>query len=214
MKRFVAVLIIALFVVGGIFAFSFSTENLKAGAQVGYTHMGLNFGDDTLELGVYVPGISVSGTAEYGITEAIAIKAELGANIYLHPHTSATYGGETHREVADETVPVHFNMYLGGEYGFVLNDRFSVSAGAGFKMMVGKLDSDMDSANVYFGLGMEAVGRYKIDEHFTATAGLQFGWFFANTAEDLTEQAKLVRDAGGHWFEHGVNAYAGVVYSF
>lgn len=209
MKKFIIAMMIICFAVTSAFAI----DGLKVGAETGYTQYGITLKADDAKVAIGVGGFTFSGVATYQVVENVDAVVKLGFNAYGKPHTAFTYGGNTAKEVEDETVPVHFTTYVGGRYTYTINDQFSAYVGLGADMMVGKLDREDDKVAAFFGLNTELAGQYKINDKFTVNLGGTFTWFFADTAEEFKDIKKNVKDAGGSWFEYRFGATAGVTYS-
>lgn len=207
MKKILITLLILSVALTSIFAI----DGLKVGGEVGYTRFGINIKMNDVKANIGVNAFTFSGVAEYEVAKGIDVVAKAGLNVYGKPVTKVTYGGETHKEVADETVPVHFTAYVGGKYTYTINDQFSAYAGAGFDLTVGKLDRNSEKAGCFFGAKAEIAGKYQINDKLAVTLGGGFTWIFADTSEELKDLRELF--SGASFFEYKFGAAVGVTYT-
>ncbi|MCR5443072.1 MAG: porin family protein [Sphaerochaetaceae bacterium] len=215
-KRIFAIVLIVCLVSGIAFA---AKGDIKVGAQAG-------FGTDRSSYKSIVAGNKVNynktifngfffvATGEYDVTDAIGIKAEAGI---------LTMGKGTSRVICkdlgiDSTLdgpeaPVNFSFYLGGQYEFEIGDDFSLAAGAGVDMMLGKQDKDLEKGNGRIGVGFEAVGSYAINNDIDVTLGARYAIYFINTNSDDARNIQDWKDAGGSVFQSGLKIFAGCTYT-
>jgi hypothetical protein len=189
MKKVFAIVLIACIAFG--VAFAAKSADLKVGAQLGYGGMSLKMADAEAPSSNYIQvslgGFEFAGTAEYQIADAVSLKAELGMNLFGKAKTVMCIAGhKSDPSEADSSTGPNFIIYLGAQYNLELSKEINLGVGAGFDVLMGKLDSeDSDSFNAAMGLGAEVVGSYAIDKNISINLGGKFAWHFINTNEDI-----------------------------
>jgi len=187
MKKVFAIVLIACFAFG--VAFAAKSADLKVGAQLGYgMHIITAKYDSDNHLKATNGGFYAAGTFEFGLSDALALKAEAGINTMSKAKSSCTLVGVTIDTSSDKAAPIQFSAYVGAEYLLELSKDIDLALGAGWDMMIGK-ESTADDAktNAAMGLGLEAVGAYKVNKNIAITLGAKFGWHFINTDDDLAD---------------------------
>ena len=200
---FALVLVIA---VGSVFA---AKADMKVGAQLGYGGRSLSVTSEGMSYIKTNNGFYGAFTFEYGVTDAISVKAEAGINTMGHGSTKEDISGSKWNKDSDAT-PVNFALFVGAMYNYVINKEITVYGGAGIDMLIGKWREDVTSSyintNTAIGLGLEAGASYKIDKQFSVNAGAKFAWQFINACEDFKKNNAKVTSLA-------YKAYAGVTYS-
>ncbi len=187
MKKVFAIVLIACIAFG--VAFAAKSADLKVGAQLGYgMHIITAKYDSDNHLKATNGGFYAAGTFEFGLSDALALKAEAGINTMSKAKSSCTLVGVTIDTSSDKAAPIQFSAYVGAEYLLELSKDIDLALGAGWDMMIGK-ESTADDAktNAAMGLGLEAVGAYKVNKNIAITLGAKFGWHFINTDDDLAD---------------------------
>ena len=204
------VLVLALVLVLAVTSVFAAKSDMKVGAQLGYggrnliIHAEYEGGSTVFNNGFY--GVF---TFEYGVTDAISVKAEAGINTMGHTNSKAELSGSTWYKDSDAT-PVNFALFVGAMYNYSINKELTAYGGAGIDMLIGKWRADSTGSyintNTAIGLGFEAGASYKINKQFSVNAGAKFAWQFINACEDFKKYDAKVTSLA-------YKAYAGVTYS-
>jgi opacity protein-like surface antigen len=206
-KKVLVFALVLVLAVGSVFA---AKADMKVGAQLGYGGRSLIIhteyeggGSTILNNGFY--GVF---TFEYGVTDAISVKAEAGINTMGHTNTKAELGSTWYK--ASDSTPVNFALFVGAMYNYSINKELTVYGGAGIDMLIGKWREDATGSVIHastaIGLGLEAGASYKINKQFSVNAGAKFAWQFINACEDFKKHDAKVTSLA-------YKAYAGVTYS-
>ena len=212
-KVFAIILIVCL-----AFSVAFAAKStVKAGAQLGYGGFSMKFTDKD-DSNDYIKisdgGFYFAGTIEFGFTDELSAKAEVGMNLMGKSKGTIHAAGTSITWNADEAMPAQFAMYAGAQYAIELSKEFYLNLGAGFDVLMGKMDKDTeDTFNAAMGLGFEAVGAYQINKQLAATFGGKFAWHFINTNKDLDNMIKDLGDTT-RTTSTGFQFFAGVTYAF
>lgn len=204
-KKVLVVVLVLVLAVGSVFA---AKSDMKVGAQLGYGGRAMSTSKKGSTVTIFNNGFYGAFTFEYGVTDAISVKAEAGINTMGNPVVSYKYSdGSSAKATAEEVnTPVNFAIFVGAIYNYAINKEFIAYGGAGLDVFIGSLakNDDGDSFNVGFGLGLELGASYKINKQFSVNVGGKFGWHFLNTNEDYSN---------GNISNLTYKAYAGVTYS-
>ena len=185
MKKAFIILVMALVV----FSASASAKgDIKVGGQVGYEHQSTVFSAGSMSSNYTASGVLISATGQYYLSDDISIKAEAGLTINGRPSIIIKAYDEKEIQTGKSNTPVHFAGYIGGVYDLQLTKEVSLGIGAGLDVLAGRIVSyeevseDFDP-NVGIGLGVEAVGSYKVNRQLRVTLGGRFAWHFINTSK-------------------------------
>jgi len=230
MKKLLVIAMLLCLVLCSVFA---AKGDIKVGAQVGYgfdwTSLKFSVSDKYIKDLITEGGLYLVGTGSYNVADDVSIKAEIGINTMGKANLkvdSTIDPSESEDSTATDSTPVNFTAYLGGEYGFDVNDEISVGVGLGIDMMMGKQSANTDDkANGRIGVGMEAVGKYSINKQLEVSLGAKYSIYFINTGSDTEaiipymikgaeETAKLVSGASVSHFQSGLKIFAGCTYAF
>jgi opacity protein-like surface antigen len=201
-KKVLVVVLVLVLAVGSVFA---AKSDMKVGAQLGYG--GRTVIENAKDGDVYKlfnNGFYGAFTFEYGITNAISVKAEAGIN------TMGTLIEKYNDEDPEpwDSTPVNFTFFAGAFYNYAINKEITVYGGAGFDMLIGNFEKEStNKADVGFGLGLEAGASYKINNQISVNAGGKFAWHFVNTRN------YNFYDSDSKISQLTYKAYAGVTYS-
>jgi opacity protein-like surface antigen len=198
------VLVFALVLVLAVTSIFAAKSDMKVGAQLGYG--GRSFteslnGDSMTCIG---NGFYGAFTFEYGITDAVSVKAEAGINTMGHVKAKVNSGKTS--DPSPYATPVNFAIFAGAMYNYEISKEITAYGGAGVDMMIGNITEEDDSSNTAIGLGLELGASYKINKQFSVNVGGKFGWHFINTNKD-TNADNLKTTTLTY------KAYAGVTYS-
>ena len=214
MKKALAIVLIVCLAFS--FAFAAKKSALKVGGQLGYGGYSLKFTDKD-DKSSYIKlsdgGFYFAGTVEFNFAEEIAAKAEVGMILMGKAKGSIHAGSSSISWTADEKMPAQFTCYVGAQYCFEISKEFCLHAGAGFDVMMGKMDKDTeDTFNAAMGLGAEVIGAYHVNDKIIVTGGGKFAWHFINTNKDLDD---LIKDLGEstRTTNIGFQIFAGVTYT-
>ena len=213
MKKVFAIVLIACLAFG--VAFAKKSSDLKLGAQLGYgMHTITARYDSDNHLKASNGGFYAAGTFELGLSDALAAKAEFGINTMGKAKTTGTIAGISKTLTADNASPAMLSAYVGAEFNIELSKTFDFILGAGWDMMIGK-ESTADDAktNAAMGLGLEAVGAYKVNKNIAITLGAKFGWHFINTDKDIDDAYSEIGDEGVSISNISLKVFAGVTYA-
>ena len=214
MKKVLAIALVLCLVLGAAFA---AKSTVKAGAQLGYGGFTMKFtdkDDSKNYIKISDGGFYFAGTFEFGFTDELSAKAEVGMILMGKSKGTIHAAGTSITWNADEAMPAQFAMYAGAQYAIELSKEFYLNLGAGFDVLMGKLDKDTeDTFNAAMGLGFEAVGAYQINKQLAATFGGKFAWHFINTNKDLDDMIKDLGDTT-KTTNTGFQFFAGVTYAF
>ncbi len=210
-KKVFAIILIVCLVAGAAFA---KKGDILVGAQLGY-------GRDAIHMkGAIVPslasakgtlaqnGFYFTATGEYGVTDAVYAKAELGI---LAGKCASTVESLTtdYKETFTYDIPVNFLAYLGAEFKLSVNDDISVLAGAGLDMAMGKITENNEEGDFRLGLGLEATCVYAINKDLSVKAGARVSVIFVDSNPDLQD----LYDLGDNHFHYGLKIFAGCTYT-
>ena len=213
MKKALAIALVLCLVLGAAFA---AKSALKVGAQLGYGGSSLKFtdkDDSKCYIKISDGGFYFAGTVEFAFADELSAKAEVGMILMGKAKGTIHDGGLSYNWTAEEKMPAQFSLYAGAQYCFEISKEFCVHAGAGFDVLMGKLDKDTENTfNAAMGLGLEAVGAYHINDKLTATFGGKFAWHFINTNKDLDDFIKDIGDST-KTSNIGFQVFAGVTYA-
>jgi opacity protein-like surface antigen len=219
-KKVLVIALVLVLAVGSAFAanslFSSKKADMKVGAQLGFGARSLTVtGKESLKntsANVLNMGFYGAFTFEYGVSDAVSLKAEAGINTMGKAKSTLTLAGITGESESDSSsTPVNFTIFAGALYNIELNKELALYVGGGLDMMIGKLSSDEDAkTNAAIGLGLEAGASYAIDKNLSINAGGKFGWHFLNTNDDVQEST-----VGDNHSTTNISYkfYAGVTYS-
>ena len=197
-------------------AFAAKKSALKVGAQLGYGGYSLKFTDKE-DSKNYIKlsdgGFYFAGTVEFAFAENLSAKAEVGMILMGKAKGSINAGGISYSWTADENMPAQFAMYAGAQYCIEVSKEFCLDLGAGFDVMMGKMDKDTeDTFNAAMGLGLEVAGVYHVNDQLAVTGGGKFAWHFINTNKDLDDFIKDIGDST-KTSNIGYQIYAGIKYA-
>jgi hypothetical protein len=202
-KKVLVVVLVLVLAVGSVFA---AKSDMKVGAQLGYGGRNFILNVNSYEYTYVNNGFYGAFTFEYGVTDAISVKAEAGINTM---GTTVLKIGSASESDPNEATPVNFALFVGAMYNYVINKELTAYGGAGVDMLIGYIASEKDTSNVAIGLGLELGASYKINKQFSVNVGGKFGWQFINTYDyhmgDASDKIKKNNLA--------YKAYAGVTYS-
>ena len=185
---------------------SASFNALKSLIKVGY---GIFFEQILMRIGFMATAVMA---AKKGM-DAMAAH-QVGMNLMGKSKGTIHAAGTSITWNADEAMPAQFAMYAGAQYAIELSKEFYLNLGAGFDVLMGKMDKDTeDTFNAAMGLGFEAVGAYQINKQLAATFGGKFAWHFINTNKDLDDMIKDIGDTT-RTSNIGFQFFAGVTYAF
>ena len=200
-KKVLVIALVLVLAVGSVFA---AKADMKVGAQLGYGGRSLTTTDNSDRSTMANNGFYGAFTFEYGVTDAVSLKAEAGINtmgeiIWVYKSDSGSRKSGT-----NIYPPVNFAIFLGAMYNYSINKELTVYGGAGIDILMGSATKEDNSFNAGIGLGLELGASYAIDKQLSVNVGGKFGWQFINTNDELKD-ANLTGLA--------YKAYAGVTYS-
>ena len=191
MKKVFAIVLIACLAFGVAFA---KSSGLKVGAQLGFGGMNYKLADKEAPSSNYmkasIGGFMFAGTADYELSDALSARAEIGMNFFGNAKSVVCVAGHKSSDTAETSTGAHVIMYLGAQYNLELSKEINLGIGAGFDVLMGKMDSeDSDSFNAAMGLGAEVIGSYAVNNNLSINLGGKFAWHFINTNDDLNSLA-------------------------
>lgn len=214
-KKVLTVLIVACLMAGSIFA---AQGDIKVGAHVGYGFDWIKVNEQLfggkIEVSASSNGFYFAANGEYEFVDGFSAKVELGA--MTMGKLSQTLKGNDGEEktVADKATPINFSAYLGAKYEALISGDFGAFAGLGVDAMLGKQSAQDDEPfNGRIGLGLEAGGVYNFNEKLSFNLGARYSIYFFNTAKEVRDAIKELRDHNGKVLQHGLKVFAGATYS-
>ena len=212
MKKAFAIVLMVSLVLG--MAFAAKSSGLMVGAQAGYGAEFLKVSKDDSYIKINNGGFYFAGLAEYAFSDSLAGKVELGINTMgKAKYTIGSALGEANYTSGDAS-PMHFSAYVGADFGLELSKELNLYLGAGIDALIGKESNNDDAkVNAAIGLGLEAVGAYKVDKGIAITAGAKFGWHFINTDDDIDGAYSELGDNGVKVGNVSLKFFAGVTYT-
>ena len=202
-KKVLVVVLVLVLAVGSVFA---AKSDMKVGAQLGYGGRSITQNDKTagIKYSISNNGFYGAFTFEYGITDAVSVKAEAGINTMGENIMTVKSDSRNNREGLRDYPPVNFALFVGAMYNYVINKELTAYGGAGIDILMGSTSKEKNSFNAGIGLGFELGASYKINKQFSVNVGGKFGWHFLNTNENYSNEniSNLT-----------YKAYAGVTYS-
>lgn len=202
-KKVLVVVLVLVLAVGSVFA---AKSDMKVGAQLGYGGRSFILNVNSSEAAYVNNGFYGAFTFEYGVTDAISVKAEAGINTM---GTTVVKMGSKPQTDPNGATPVNFALFVGAMYNYAINKEITAYGGAGVDMLIGYISTEKDSSNMAIGLGLELGASYKINKQISVNVGGKFGWQFINTFDFHTGDAsdKIKKNNLAY------KAYAGVTYS-
>ena len=200
-KKVLVFALVLVLAVGSVFA---AKSDMKVGAQLGYGGRSFIESLDDYSATILGNGFYGAFTFEYGITDAVSVKAEAGINTMGHAKIKEISGKLGDPETY--ATPVNFAIFAGAMYNYSINKEITAYGGAGLDMMIGNITEEDASSNTAIGLGLELGAAYKINKQFSVNAGAKFAWQFINACEDFKKNNAKVTSLA-------YKAYAGVTYS-
>ena len=200
-KKVLVIALVLVLAVGSVFA---AKADMKVGAQLGYGGRSLTTTVDSGRMTMANNGFYGAFTFEYGVTDAISVKAEAGINTMGATIFIAKSDSRSTRTETEDYPPVNFSIFLGAMYNYSINKELTAYGGVGIDILMGSASKEDNSFNAGIGLGLELGASYAIDKQLSVNVGGKFGWHFINTNDELKD-ANLTGLA--------YKAYAGVTYS-
>ncbi len=210
-KKVFAVFLIVCLVAGAAFA---KKGDILVGGQLGYGRDAIRLSETVLsQKGTYIHsqnGFYFAATGEYGITDEIYAKAELGMLAGSGSVVTKVDGEKQDTGgTGDFDFPVNFLVYLGAEYKFDINDDIAILAGAGLDMSSGEFNEIQTDGDFRLGVGLEAAGVYAINKDLSVKAGARFSILFVDSNSEIKE----AYDYFESHFHYGLKIFAGATYS-
>jgi len=210
-RKVLAVVLIMCLAIGAVFA---EKGDILVGGQLGYGRDSIVYSekyDSVKNTNILSQnGFYFTATGEYGITDEIYAKAELGL-LAGSGSTVTKVNGEKQDlgDIGDFEFPANFLVYLGAEYKFDIKDEIAVLAGAGLDMAFGKFNEAMNDGAFRLGVGLEAAGVYSFNRNLSIKAGARFSILFVDANSDIQD---LYEYYDSH-FHYGLKIYAGCTYA-
>lgn len=145
-------------------------------------------------------GFSLAGTAEFGLSKDVSLKANVGVDIFgkatLASESNLTNFGANKKDEASDSTGANFVFFVAPQYSYRVNKNVKINGALGLDMMYGKYcsytgnDENLKKryTNLALGLGLEASGTFSVAKNVNLNLGTRFSWYFVNNAEGLKKQ--------------------------
>ena len=216
-KKVFAIILIVCLAFG--VAFAAKASGLKVGAQLGYGGYSLQLTDkedSSTFLRLVNGGFYFAGTCEYSFSKEFSAKVEAGINTMSNYSVTFSNAGKEFSWTSDDKAPVNFALYAGAQYCINISEKFCIDLGAGFDVLMGKMDKDDDenkTFNAAMGVGLEAAAAFHVNDNIKISLGSKLAWHFINTNKDLDD---FIQEVGDNVIttNFSFQEYAGVTYAF
>ncbi len=214
-KIFAIVLVVCLAV--GV-AFAAEKGDFKVGAQLGYGGDFIKYKYDSKTYESFKNGgFYFAAVADYALTDEISVKAEAGLNTMGKRSFTTYFNGNKISLVsgkASENSPLQFSVYAGAAYNVNISDEFTLQAGAGVDMMIGKISNADDAKiNAGIGIGAELNAEYEVAKNIAVNVGVRFGWHFINTNKDKSDLYDALQSLDLSIGHTSLKVFAGATYT-
>ena len=162
-------------------AFAYKGE-MKVGANLGYGLDGWGYSISTTSNDVTVKvygGIYVAGTFQYGLTNSLYAKAEVGINAFNNFITSST--GETLYSVKTNSRTPNALVSVALVSEIPLSEFFSFDLQASIDSIIGKPSIGAEKFNASIGLGLGLSFAVNITNDLSLSYNSKVSVYFANT---------------------------------
>ncbi len=218
-KKLFAIILIVCLAVGVAFA---EKGDIKVGAQAGFGTDRFRIAGEMMNVKSVQKynnnGFFFVATGEYDVTDEIGVKLEAGILTMGETQFYVKTGdSDADTEGLEDSVPVNFSVYLGGQYAFDITDEIGIAAGLGLDMMIGKnyiSESVSDEVNARIGVGAEVMGSYAVTKDIDVTLGARYAIYFINTNSKVSDNVSHLRDdLDVSVFQSGLKIFAGATYA-
>lgn len=197
-KLLVCVVVISLVLTGLSAA---SKNNISVGLNMGYSLNPVNQkytqSNQSISTKNLNKGFSIAGTAEFGLSKDVSLKANVGVDIFgkasITTDTKTSIGNTNNKSEASESTGANFVLFVAPQYSYRVNKNVKINGALGLDMMYGKYcsytgnDENLKKryTNLALGLGLEASGTFSVAKNVNLNLGTRFSWYFVNNAEGL-----------------------------
>jgi hypothetical protein len=214
-KRITVVIAVLLCVSAAAFA---AGGDIRVGAAAGYGADWFSLGNDSGQEVFSNGGLYVSVDGSYDIADGISV--DLSAGFMTMGKCVLSYredGDEPMSITAEEITDPCFSLYLGPSYRFNITKEFSVTAGAGFDMMLGGFIHPVAESmrtNGRIGAGAQVRGSYSVADRIEVVLGARYSYYFINTNEVVQSNIDEVKKTDAvRSFQSGLKVFAGATYT-
>lgn len=193
-KLLVCVVVISLVLTGLSAA---SKNNISVGLNMGYSLNPINqkytASSVTTKNKDLNKGFSIAGTAEFGLSKDVSLKANVGVDIFGKASITSSVGNTNNKTEASDSTGANFVLFVAPQYSYRVNKNVKINGALGLDMMYGKYcsytgnDENLKKryTNLALGLGLEASGTFSVAKNVNLNLGTRFSWYFVNNAEGL-----------------------------
>ena len=179
-------------------------NNISVGLNMGYSinpiKQSYSRSNQTISTTNLNKGFSLAGTAEFGLSKDVSLKANVGVDIFgkatLASESNLTNFGANKKDEASDSTGANFVLFVAPQYSYRVNKNVKINGALGLDMMYGKYcsytgnDENLKKryTNLALGLGLEASGTFSVAKNVNLNLGTRFSWYFVNNAEGLKKQ--------------------------
>lgn len=178
-KKILAIVLVVLLAMTCAFAYR---GEMKVGANLGYGLDGWGYSTSTTSSDVTVKlygGIYAAGTFQYGLTNSLYVKAEVGVNTFYEFITSTT-GGTPSKVKTDSRTP---NALVSAAlvYELPIGKLFALDFQVGVDSILGKPSIGAEKFNASIGAGFGSGFVVNITDDISLSYNSKISLYFANT---------------------------------
>ena len=188
-KKFFTIVLVVLLAMTCVFAYK---GEMKVGANlgVGVDGTGKSIDKNTTETRLY-GGLYGAGTFQYGLTDGLYVKAEVGANNFsLFYHTIS---GKDPVSVETDSRTTNVIVSAGLLYDIPIGRIFAIDLQLTAETIFGKPAYSSETSNVAYGVGFGSAAVFNITDDFSVNFNSKFSIYIASSN---SEYAKIVKDNG------------------
>ncbi len=182
-------------------------NNISVGLNMGYSinpiKQSYSRSNQTISTTNLNKGFSLAGTAEFGLSKDVSLKANVGVDIFgkasITTDTKTSLGNSNTKDEASDSTGANFVLFVAPQYSYRVNKNVRINGALGLDMMYGKYRSYTGNdenlkkryTNLALGLGLEASGTFSVAKNVNLNLGTRVSWYFVNNAEALKEDSQL-----------------------
>ncbi len=178
-KKFLTIVLVVLLTMTSVFAYR---GEMKVGANLGYGLDGYGYSVSPTSSDVTVKlygGIYAAGTFQYGLTDSLYAKAEVGVNTFYEFITSTTGGTPSRVDTNSRTTNALVSAAL--VYDIPIGRIFAIDLQIGVDSILGKPSVGAEKFNASIGVGFGSGFVVNITDDISLSYNSKISLYFANT---------------------------------
>ena len=186
-KKILTVVLVVLLAMTCAFAYK---GEMKVGANlgVGLDGWGQAIDDDHADVLLY-GGLYGAGTFQYGLTEGLYVKAEVGVNNFTKGYRSIT--GQEVKEFSTDSRTPNVIVSAGLLYDIPIGRIFAIDLQVSAETIFGKPSYGSEKSNVAYGVGFGSALVFNITDDISLNFNSKFSIYLASSNADY---AKILND--------------------